>query len=76
MTTPSEERISLSKEQFDDLLKRWKRKGADRTLAFVFVASFPLALIGGLLSDVSPGQVVVACATYYCAVAAIAILTL
>ena len=76
MTTPSEERISLSKEQLDDLLKSWKRKGADRALAFVFVASLPLAIVGGLLSNASPSQVVVACATYYCAVAALAIFTM
>lgn len=76
MTEPAEERISLSNEQLDDLLKSWKRKGADRTLAFVFIGSIPLAVVGGLLSNVSPGQVVVACATYYCTIAALAIFTL
>ena len=74
--TQGTENITLSTEQLDDLLKRWKRKGADRALGFVFVGSLPLAVVGGLLSNVPPGQVVVACATYYCTIAALAILTM
>jgi len=74
--TQDAERITLTMEQLDDLLKSWKRKGAGRALAFVFFGSLPLAVIGGFLSGVAPGQVVVACATYYCAVAALAIFTL
>lgn len=62
-------------EQLDDLLKDWKRKGAGRILAFILVSSIPLAIVGGFLSNTAPGQVVIACATYYCAVAALAIFT-
>lgn len=76
MKNPADERISMSMEQLDDLLKDWKKKGASRALAFVLVGSLPLGLIGGFLSDVAPGQVVVACATYYCALAALAIFTM
>lgn len=75
MTHPPDERISMSTEQLDDLLKDWKRKGASRALAFIMVGSIPLAIIGGFLSNIAPGQVVIGCATYYCAVAALAILT-
>ena len=75
MTRPPDERISMSMEQLDDLLKDRKRKGAGRVLAFIMVGSIPLAIVGGFLSNIAPGQVVIACATYYCAVAALAIFT-
>ncbi|MER1940488.1 hypothetical protein ABS755_07240 [Castellaniella sp. FW104-16D08] len=75
MASQDTERITLSMEQFDDTLKKWKRKGADRTLAFVFFASIPLAIIGGLLPDLSPLQVVLGSAIYYCGVAGLAQMT-
>lgn len=75
MTNPADDRISMSTEQLDDLLKDRKRKGAGRVLSFVLVGSLPLALVGGFLSNVAPGQVVTACAAYYCALAALAIFT-
>lgn len=71
----SGEKITLTMAQFDDTLKQWKRKGAERALAFVILASLPLAVAGAFVSGVSPGQMIVACATYYCAVVGFAIFT-
>lgn len=74
MTRP-DEKITLTTEQLDDLLKRWKRKGAERALAFAFVASIPAAIAGGLFPAIAPDQAATACAAYYCTVAALAALT-
>lgn len=69
----SDERITLTMAQFDASLKAWKAKGSERTLAFLFIASIPLALVGGFFStEVSPGAMLAACSAYYLSIAALA----
>lgn len=68
---------NLSDEQLDDLLKRWKRKGAERSLRFVIGGSLVAAIAGGLIaSHTTPSNMLIACITYFCAVAALAVFTL
>ena len=72
-----EERVEMSMAQFDDTLRQWKKKGAERTFGFVFTGSLPLVFLGGFASpDVSGEWMIVACATYYCAIAFWAVVTL
>jgi len=71
--TDDSKTITLTIEQFDASLKKQKRKGAERALAFAFWSSIPLALVGGALSEsVSSVQILGGCVVYYCIVAAIA----
>ncbi len=74
--TEKSEAVTLTTEQFDEALRTWKRKGTERAFTFVFVASVPLAFLGGVfLAEANPLHVVIACATYYCGVAALAYFT-
>lgn len=68
-----DEKITLTMAQFDDSLKAWKAKGAERTLAFLFFASIPLALVGGFFSsEISPSATLEVCIIYYLSTAALA----
>jgi len=70
------ETITLTMAQLDDLLKAWKVKGAEHAFGFVFLGSFPLAIVGGFtFSGVSPFAVLEVCATYYCTLAFLAVFT-
>ena len=73
--TQDSKTITLTMEQFDESLKKWKRKGTERALVFAFFASLPLTVIGAFLSDVSPVRVATACAIYYCTVIFSALMT-
>lgn len=67
----------LSDEQLDDLLKRWKRKGAERSLGFIAGGAIVAAITGVLVaSHATPSNMLIACITYFCAVAALAVFTL
>lgn len=70
------ERVSLSTEQLDDLLKQWKRKGAERVLTAAYIASIPLAVVAGFFGSESVDRWVVGCAVYYCGIALGALVTL
>jgi hypothetical protein len=49
------EHAVLLRERQEDKPKRYKTKSAERTFAFVFAGSFPLAAIGGYFgADMSP----------------------
>lgn len=68
--------IKLTTEQLDDLLKRWKRKGVEKALTYVFVGSIPLAFaIPFMPTDASPTQLFIALSGYYCALCAFALST-
>ena len=67
-----EKTFHLSDEQMDELLRKWKVKGSNRALAFVFIGSIPLALAAAFFpGGWSSGDIALICATYYCAVCGI-----
>ena len=70
-----DEKITLTMEQFDDALKQWKRKGAERSLGFAMAGAVPLVVLCAFSSDASLVQIAAACATYYCAVVALSVFT-
>lgn len=61
----SNERITMTMEEFDNALKAWRRKGAERAALFVLLGSIPVAIALPFL-NVSPGQLFIGCATWYC----------
>lgn len=59
-------KTSFTDEELDDVLKKWKRKGAERAAAFVFIGSIPLAIATAFIpGSVTPGDFMGA-AAYYC----------
>jgi hypothetical protein len=72
LETPSKQ-ITLTEEQFDDALKKWKKKGADRAFGFVFLGSLPLAVVAGFFfSEISSLTMFEICAAYYSGLAFLA----
>lgn len=61
-----DERISITTEKLDGLLKAWKRKGAGRSMAHIVGLSLVLAFVCGLFPRLNSIDVI---APIYCAVA-------
>lgn len=64
----------MTDEQLDDLLKTWKKKGADRVLTWQFVGAIPFAVIATML-DATPTQILLATITYLLGIGMLALLT-
>lgn len=73
MSDESFNQVTLTDGQLDDILKKWKKKGAYRVFGYVFIGSLPLALAGGLFfSDLPSLTILEICAVYYCGLAFLA----
>lgn len=59
------ERITLTMEQFDDSLKKWKHKGVERAFFWFVAAASPLGVAAPFISDVSPDKVIYGCILYF-----------
>lgn len=58
-------RISLTMEQFDDALKKWKSKGTERAFWAYLIGTLPLAGAAPFISGVSPDKAIIGCVLYY-----------